>query len=198
MRIEQKLRRKDISHLPPALQKERLRNLAVLREYWSQETFPKNTQYPGQRLPHIRDAEGTLCAMAYLIEKSGHHKLVDQLAEANNLVYIDDVKEGPLIEWLRMSGLGQDEAAEIQPTYGGGWDSGGGEIVHYPSFFGSFNASVVIPFMIMLIVIEVIGIKVITSMNISSKTGRIAAHVALFAVATGTSFSIIALFQLLS
>lgn len=35
----------------------------------------------------------------------------------NNLVYIDDVKDGPLISWLKRFGLSKKEAARIQPGY---------------------------------------------------------------------------------
>lgn len=37
----------------------------------------------------------------------------------HNLVYIDDVKEGPLISWLQRFGLSKQEAARIQPGYEG-------------------------------------------------------------------------------
>lgn len=59
--------------------------------------------------------------MAYLIERSGHAELVDLLATQNNLVYIDDVKDGPLISWLERFGLSKQEAARIQPAYDPGY-----------------------------------------------------------------------------
>lgn len=55
--------------------------------------------------------------MAHLIERSGHAELVNLLATQNNLVYIDDVRDGPLISWLERFGLSQKEAARIPPGY---------------------------------------------------------------------------------
>ena len=90
--------------------------LELLNEYWKKEMFPRNTDY-NFKTPQIRDRYGTPCAMAYLIERSGHAELVNLLAKHDNLVYIDDVKGGPLIGWLEKCGLSKQEAARIQPQY---------------------------------------------------------------------------------
>jgi hypothetical protein len=116
MTAEQELRCADTSHLSDESGGHRKRMLELLNEYWKKENFPINTDY-NIKTPQIRDRYGTPCAMAYLIEQSGHAGLVDFLAKQNNLVYIDDVKDGPLISWLERVGLSKQEAARIQPGY---------------------------------------------------------------------------------
>lgn len=124
MTAEQELRSVDTSHLNDELNGNRRRMLALLNEYWKKEEFPINTDYK-IRTPQIRDRYGTPCAMAYLLERSGHTELVNLLASQNNLVYIDDVKNGPLISWLERFGVSKQEAARIQPQY----DPGYGEVL---------------------------------------------------------------------
>jgi hypothetical protein len=116
MTAEQELRCADVSHLSDELKDHRRRMLEVLHEYWKKEEFPQNTDYD-IKTPQIRDGCGIPCAMAYLIERSGHEELVNLLATQNNLVHIDDVNGGPLISWLERFGLSKQEAARIQPGY---------------------------------------------------------------------------------
>lgn len=104
-RIESALRSKPTSSLPTHQRVRRLENLDRLHEYWVKGRFPRNTEFPGQRLPHIRDRYGTSCAVAYLIEQSGSSALVDELSKTNNLIRIDEVEEGPLLDWLAEAGL---------------------------------------------------------------------------------------------
>ena len=119
MGVEEELRNKDVGSLRPGLREERLRNLGFLKDYRKMGKFPVNTRYPGEVLPHIKDEKGTLCAMAYVIEKSGHGHLVENLAENNNLIRLEDVSGGPVTEWLSTSGLTREESAKIQPGYYG-------------------------------------------------------------------------------
>jgi hypothetical protein len=42
---------------------------------------------------------------------------VTAIQRANNFVYVTDVHEGPLVDWVLISGLTQEEAALIQPGY---------------------------------------------------------------------------------
>ena len=116
--VEQELRNQDVSNLRLEFREERLRNLGFLMAYRKRGKFPVNTRYPGEVLPHIKDEKGTLCAMAYIIEKSGHGHLVENLAERNNLIRLEDVSGGPVTEWLSTSGLTREESAKIQPGYG--------------------------------------------------------------------------------
>jgi hypothetical protein len=118
--VEQQLREKDVSALTPSQQAARARNLDALHEYWLRGVFPKNTAFPGARVPYFVDPYGTRCAMGYLIEQSGHGDLVARVAATNNNARIRDLKTDPeLIAWLQENGLKAGEAARIQPQYGG-------------------------------------------------------------------------------
>ena len=116
-RVELGLRRADTSHLNEAQRVARQKSLAALREYRERGVFPVNTDYPNQYLPHLKDRFGTYCAVAHLVCSSGKQSLIDELSEQNNLIRIDDVNDGPLLDWLRENGLTRSEAAAIQPTY---------------------------------------------------------------------------------
>jgi hypothetical protein len=118
--VEQELRGRDVGNLTASQQAARTRNLDILHEYWVRGIFPKNTGFPGARVPYFVDAYGTRCAMAFLIEQSGHSDLVARVATTNNNARIRDLKTDPeLIAWLQENGLTVDEAARIQPQYGG-------------------------------------------------------------------------------
>jgi hypothetical protein len=116
--VEAELRRKDVAALTPAQHEARARNLDVLHEYWIRGVFPVNTDFPGQRVPYFVDRYGTRCAMAYLIEQSGHGGLVARIATTHNTAHIGDLKDdAELVAWLRQNGLTAAEAARIQPSY---------------------------------------------------------------------------------
>jgi len=110
--VEQHLRRTDVSRLTPAQRAARARNLDVLHAYWVRGVFPMNTDFPGERMPYFVDRYGTRCAMAYLIEQSGHGDLVARVAATNNNARIRELKSDPeLVAWLRDNGLTAAEAA---------------------------------------------------------------------------------------
>jgi hypothetical protein len=115
---EQTLRARDISGLTDEQRRRRAIHLDRLREYRLTERFPKNTDFPGLRVPYFRDAEGTLCAMAHLIQESGHAEFVDRVAtEANNAKVAELASDPTLVAWLDAEGLSVEEAALVQPTY---------------------------------------------------------------------------------
>jgi hypothetical protein len=71
-------------------------------------------------MPFFRDSRGTLCAMAYLIDRSGRGDLVDRVARTRNNAFIAELAGDPdLRAWLDSVGLTVAEAARIQPQYGG-------------------------------------------------------------------------------
>jgi len=56
--------------------------------------------------------------MAYLIERSGRHDLVDRVALTRNDAFIAELPDDPALRvWLDSVGLSVAEAARIQPTY---------------------------------------------------------------------------------
>lgn len=117
--VEQELLSRDVSHLDAVQRAARARNILVLREYARAGVFPHNHDFRDARTPYFRDAHGTLCAMAYLIERSGSSELVDRVARTNNNAFIRDLASDPaLLAWLERNGLSVAEAARIQPAYG--------------------------------------------------------------------------------
>src|ERR671915_2227604 len=91
-----------------------------LREYRDAGVFPQNDRYPGAAVPFFRDSRGVLCAMAYLIDRSGRRDLVDRVAATRNNAYIPELADDPeLRAWLDSVHLSVTEAARIQPEYNG-------------------------------------------------------------------------------
>ncbi len=119
-KVEIKLRNKDVCKLSLELKERRIENLDRLHSYWVRGKFPKNPDF-SHRIPYFKDASGVPCAVAYLIEKSGKSALVNEVARTNNHVYVNDIQDGPVLDWINNSGLTQDEAALIQPSYGPCW-----------------------------------------------------------------------------
>ena len=116
-RVEMELRMRDVRHLSVALQQERMRNIERLREYRKQGVFPQNLDFCGERVPYFKDAVGTPCAVAYLMKRSGWLGTVNVVARTNNHVYVNDIADGPVLDWIVQSGLTQQEAARVQPVY---------------------------------------------------------------------------------
>ena len=118
---EAKMRAADTSHLNNEQQTNRAARIEDLHNYWTEGKFPKNEDFPGERVPYFEDAEGTLCAMAELIECSGRRDIVDHVASTRNNAYVRELADEPaLIEWLDVNGMAVEEAALVQPSYGGG------------------------------------------------------------------------------
>lgn len=119
--VDTELRMRDVSHLSRGQRANRAKLIAWLKEYRDAGKFPLNNEFVGQAVPFFRDSDGTLCAMAYLVDRSGGGDIVDHIAKTRNNAYIpaltDDRK---LVAWLEESGLSVAEAARIQPAYNGG------------------------------------------------------------------------------
>ena len=95
--VERKLQAKDVSSLSVAQRVARARNLDVLHEYWMRGIFPSNTDFPGERVPYFIDRYGTRCAMAYLIEQSGHGDLVARVAATHNNARVRELQDDPAL-----------------------------------------------------------------------------------------------------
>lgn len=97
----------------------RNRETQILRvdAYRRRGIFPQNVDFAGERVPYFVDARGVACAVANLMREDGYHSAVTAIAAGNNHVRVMDVTEGPLLTWVRTSGLTQPEAARIQPSY---------------------------------------------------------------------------------
>ncbi|MBA4158207.1 MAG: hypothetical protein H0X65_12115 [Gemmatimonadetes bacterium] len=116
--VEGELLARDVSHLTPEQRADRVRHIAVLREYRERGAFPHNHHFPGERVPVFVDEHGTHCAMGYLIARSGNEALVALVASTRNYAVVPDLADEPgLIAWLDEAGLTLAEAARIQPWY---------------------------------------------------------------------------------
>jgi hypothetical protein len=118
--VDAELRGVDVSHLNAAQKATRAQLISWLRDYRNAGRFPENDRFANREVPFFRDSHGTLCAMAYLIDRSGRGDIVDRIARTRNNAFIHELTDDPaLVAWLDASGLTVDEAARIQPSYGG-------------------------------------------------------------------------------
>lgn len=106
-----------LAHWYVKLAKNRYTQLDRLHGYAVKGEFPKNPIIPTET-PFFVDATGTSCAVAFLMIQDGLREAVRQISQTNNHVFVSDVTEGPLIDWIATSGLTQKECAAIQPMYG--------------------------------------------------------------------------------
>jgi len=117
--VDAELRSRNVPSLREAQLARRAQLIAWLRDYRDGATFPVNDRF-ATPTPFFRDKDGVLCAMAYLIDRSGRSDIVNKVAATRNNAYIRELADDPaLIAWLDSSGLSVAEAARIQPTYGG-------------------------------------------------------------------------------
>ena len=117
--VDAELRDAKALELSPTQRTSRVTLIGWLREYREAGQFPRNDRFPEIAMPYFRDSHGTLCAMAYLIDRSGRRDLVDRVASTRNNAFIAELADDPeLRAWLDSIGLSVSEAARIQPTYG--------------------------------------------------------------------------------
>lgn len=95
----------------------RMQHIHRLERYRDRGIFPQNEHDAIRAIPVFVDNYGTDCAVGHLIRESGNGQLVDAIADQNNLIFLTDVDTGPVVDWIALSGLLQEEAALIQPAY---------------------------------------------------------------------------------
>ena len=116
--VDTELRRAKALQLTPSQRRVRATLIGWLQEYRDAGKFPRNDRFPDRAMPFFRDGHGALCAMAYLIERSGRRDLVDRVASTRNNAFIAELaNDRELRVWLDSVGLSVAEAARIQPTY---------------------------------------------------------------------------------
>jgi hypothetical protein len=127
--VDAELRARDVSRLTPGQRAARLELIAWLRDYRNAGRFPANDEPGAAPVPIFRDAHGTLCAMAYLVDRSGRGDVVDRVASTRNTAYVRElVDDTALVAWLDANGLTAAEAGRIQPQYGGPTPPSAGKI----------------------------------------------------------------------
>ena len=118
--VDGELRGVDVSRLSATQKATRAKLISWLRDYRDAGRFPENDRFANRAVPFFRDSHGALCAMAYLIDRSGRGDIVDRIASTRNNAFIHQLADDPaLVAWLGESGLSVDEAARVQPKYDG-------------------------------------------------------------------------------
>ena len=104
----------------PALEGRRTELLGYLGDYIAKGITPVNSYVP-DRNPVFIDAEGNICAVGYLLERSVGRAVPDAIAKRHRLDYLEDIaaQEPAVASWIASSGLTLDELASIQPGYPG-------------------------------------------------------------------------------
>jgi hypothetical protein len=116
--VDVELRTRDVANLTQEQRSRRAQLMEWLRDYRDRGEFPLNDGFADMAVPIFRDDGGTLCAMAYLIDRSGRSDIVERVAASRNTAYIRELVDDPeLVSWLDEWGLSAQEAGRIQPWY---------------------------------------------------------------------------------
>jgi hypothetical protein len=116
--VEKFLRNKNISSLTAEQKENRVKMLDLLNEYWIAGVFPKNYDYPDQRIPCFIDKDGNICAVGYLIEQTAGRQIAEKINSKFKYEYLLATNDQTVDSWIQASGLTKEECAMIQPTYG--------------------------------------------------------------------------------
>jgi uncharacterized protein DUF4440 len=140
--VDGELRHANALQLMPSQRRARATLIGWLQEYRDAGKFPRNDRFPNRTMPFLRDGHGALCAMAYLIERSGRRDLVDRIALTRNNAFIAELANDPELRvWLDSVGLSVTEAARIQPTYA--WEEVRAFVAQYDSAWNQRDTSAV-------------------------------------------------------
>ncbi|GAB2799819.1 hypothetical protein GCM10027275_52300 [Rhabdobacter roseus] len=118
MYVETLLRNKDVSSLTVEQKENRFKNLDLLNKYWAAGMFPKNYDYPDQRIPCFIDKDGNICAVGYLIEQTAGRQVAEEINSKFKYEYLLAMNDQTIDRWVQASGLTKEECAMIQPAYG--------------------------------------------------------------------------------
>lgn len=116
--VEGVLRSKDVSHLNLEQKENRLKMLDLLNDYWTAGVFPKNYDYPDQRIPCFIDKNGNICAVGYLIEQTAGRQIAEEINSKFQYEHLLAMNDKVVDNWVQSSGLTKEECAMIQPAYG--------------------------------------------------------------------------------
>jgi len=107
---------------PPGLDAaQRLTRALLLREleaYADRGVFPRNRHFPGERRPTFVDENGVLCAVAHLLDLTGHGALALEVRDTHNAATVADLSgDTRFAAWARAAGFTLEELAVVQPAY---------------------------------------------------------------------------------
>jgi hypothetical protein len=115
--VEGELRSSAPATLTAAQAEQRALAIERLRQYIEAERYPTN-DLSEETTPIFVDRQGARCAVAALLEASGHGALVERIARTNNLAYVRELADDRELQaWLAANGVTLAEAARIQPGY---------------------------------------------------------------------------------
>ena len=112
------LKEKDSSDLNSSQVENRLKLIALLKDYVEAGTFPKNRHF-NTRNPVFIDEDGNLCAVGYLIAQTEGLETAEEINQHHKFDFIKDIDPKYIDGWLASNGITKNEAAMIQPMYGG-------------------------------------------------------------------------------
>lgn len=114
--VEKTLRAKNVNHLTPQQQANRKKGLDILQAYWKKGKFPFNNKI-NYIQPVFIDDFNTACAVGHILRESGGETLAQQIAEENNLAFLEDMNYPELATWANKLGFTEQELRWIQPAY---------------------------------------------------------------------------------
>jgi len=119
--VEAILRARPVAGLTETQRRNRLARLDDLHAYWTRGEFPRNRDFPDRLVPYFIDARGVPCAMGYLVIRSGGKDYAEEIRDTRNNAYIGEIAavDSRLAAWTKAQGMTLEEAAMVQPTYGG-------------------------------------------------------------------------------
>ena len=104
------------NHLSSTQRQHREDLLNELNTYAMQGVFPTN-DFLSYQNPVFIDRKGVHCAVGYLMLKSGHENLAQEINMNQRFAYVIEITHPQLKSWASMHGFTQDELAWIQPGY---------------------------------------------------------------------------------
>lgn len=138
------LRAAEISHLTDEQRVPRRELLDEVERYGLRGLFPKNRHSPDALAPTFIDEEGTRCAVAHLLERTGEAALAAEVARTRNYALVPELaRDARLAAWMARAGFSVAETAQIQPTYCGGTKADNCVCEHADGVTGVYEGSVV-------------------------------------------------------
>lgn len=99
-----------------ALYQRRITLIQLLNDYRLAGRFPLNDARH-ERIPVFIDRNFTHCAVAYLLQQTGHEDLALRIAGDDNYAWVKDIRTDGLLQWQQSSGLTVEELKLIQGAY---------------------------------------------------------------------------------
>ncbi len=118
LEVHRALTARPVDGLSAAQALARRQSLDELNAYALRGRFPINTAHPA-RTPYFVDADGTHCAVGFLMHRAGGDALVGEIGRRTNNGYVlRDLLDYPAVgAWARAHGFTAEELAWIQPGY---------------------------------------------------------------------------------